>query len=81
MQLPVGNLRELGPGQDAVGVATPATPSAPRPGWPAKSTLDYHKTLIELLLLVLAVPWILKQLLKHPGQVSHAAARHHLKGG
>lgn len=60
--------------------ALPASPP-PRAGWPAKSTLDYHKTLIELLLLVLAIPWILKQLVKHPGQVSREAAKHHLKPG
>lgn len=60
-------------------VAAPA--AAPRAGWPAKSTLDYHKTLLELLLLVLALPWLLKQLAKHPGQVSREAAQHHLKPG
>jgi hypothetical protein len=76
-QLPLGGLPALGPGQDA----TPAAAVAPRAGWPAKSTLDYHKTLIELLLLVLAIPWILKQLAKHPAKVSQQAAGHHLKGG
>lgn len=54
------------------------TAAAPRPGWPAKTTLDYHKTLIELLLLVLAIPWLVKQLVKHPGTVSEQAAKHHL---
>lgn len=60
--------------------AVPAPP-APRAGWPAKATLDYHKTLIELLLLVLAIPWILKQLAEHPGKVSREAAAHHLRPG
>ncbi len=59
----------------------PTAVVAPRPGWPAKTTLDYHKTLIELLLLVLAIPWLVKQLVKHPGQVSREAANHHLKPG
>lgn len=76
MQLP-GIHPEIGPGQ----TATPPVAGAPRAGWPAKSTLDYHKTLIELLLLILAIPWILKQLARNPGKVSHQAASHHLKGG
>jgi len=70
----VGNIQALGPGQE-LAASTP-----PRPGWPAKSTLDYHKTLIELALLLLAVPWILRELFKHPGQVSRKAAGRHLKG-
>lgn len=73
----IGSIQELGPGQ----AATPAAAVAPRAGWPAKTTLDYHKTLIELVLLVIAIPWLLKQLVKHPGQVSESAAKHHLKPG
>jgi hypothetical protein len=74
-----GSNPELGPGQQATSAAD-AGAVAPRAGWPAKNTLDYHKTLIELLLLVLAIPWILKQLVKHPGNVSRQAASRHLKG-
>lgn len=80
MQFP-GGLPELGPGQQATPAAAAGAVTPPRAGWPTKSTLDYHKTLIELLLLVLAIPWILKQLVKHPGDVSRRAAGHHLKGG
>lgn len=63
---------DLGPAQQ---------PAVPRAGLPAKHTLDYLKVGIEVLLLLLAIPWLLKQLLAHPGDVSHQAAAHHLKGG
>jgi hypothetical protein len=53
--------------------------ASPRPGWPAKDQLDYHKTLIELVLLVLAGVWVLKALVtKGPGAVVDAAGRKHL---
>lgn len=68
----------LGPGQAAVGPVGGA-PAAGRPGWPAKGQLDYTKTLIEVVLLLLAVPWLVKQLVRHPGGLSKAAAEHHLK--
>ncbi len=76
MRPPLVNGSEIGPGQ----TASQAPVLAPRPGWPDKSTLDYHKVLIELLLLVLAVPWILRQLVKNPAKASHEAAASHLKG-
>jgi len=74
------NALELGPGQAPASPPAASPVAAPRAGWPAKSTLDYHKVLLELLFLVLALPWLLRQLAKHPGQVSRAAAQHHLKG-
>jgi hypothetical protein len=48
---------------------------------PAKTTLDYTKVAIEVLLLLLAVPWILRELVKNPGRVSQRAATKHLSGG
>lgn len=75
MRLP--NMNETGPGQTIAAAPAPAA----KAGWPSKQALDYHKTLIELLLLVLAIPWLLKQLATHPAQVSKQAAQHHLKSG
>lgn len=52
------------PGHDA---DTPS-PSGrlPAGGMPAKSDLDYLKTMIELALLIIAVPWILHRLARNP---------------
>lgn len=47
---------------------------------PSKGTLEYLKVALELLLLLLAVPWLLRELVKHPGQISRKAARKHLAG-
>jgi hypothetical protein len=46
---------------------------------PSKAGLEYLKLVIELLLLLLAVPWILRELARHPGEVSRKAANRHLK--
>jgi hypothetical protein len=51
----------------------------PKPGMPSKAGLEYLKLVIELLLLLLAVPWILRELARHPGEVSRKAANRHLK--
>jgi hypothetical protein len=72
------NLRELlAPVPSAPAHATPTTTTSgaalPRPGWPAKHDLDYVKTLIELALLLLAVPWILKRLASNPGGTARKA--------
>ena len=69
-----------------VGRATPAQPAAassgggrlPRAGWPEKADLDYVKTAVEVFLLLLAVPWLLAQLVRRPARVSRQAARHHV---
>lgn len=47
---------------------------------PSKDTLEHAKIALELLLLVLAVPWILRELFHDPGRLSKAAAAKHLKG-
>lgn len=59
---------------------TPAPPAAASSKLPAKHTLEYCKLAIELLLLLLAIPWLLRELVRHPGRVSKAAASKHLKG-
>lgn len=45
---------------------------------PQKETLEYLKLGLELLLLFLAVPYLVRELLTHPGRVSKAAAKKHL---
>lgn len=68
-----------------VGQATPAAgPPAPAgrlplPGWPQKSSLEYLKLAIEVLFLVLALPWLLGNVLRRPAQVSKGAAHQHIK--
>lgn len=53
-------------------------PTGPR--WaPSKHQLEYAKTALELLLLVIAIPWILRELLRDPAGVSRKAATHHLR--
>jgi len=52
----------------------------PRFGIPSKQTLDYAKVALELLLLLLAVPWLVRELIRNPGELSHKAATKHLKG-
>lgn len=47
---------------------------------PSKETLEYLKLGLELLLLLLAVPYLVRELLTHPGRVSKQAAAKHLKG-
>jgi hypothetical protein len=47
---------------------------------PAKGTLEYCKLTIELLLLLLAVPWIVRELVRSPGRASRRAAAKHLAG-
>lgn len=48
------------------------------PGWPAKGDLDYTKTLIEVVLLALAIPYVVARLTSNPGAVSKAAAHKHV---
>ena len=47
----------------------------PFAGWPEKSTLDYAKTLIEVFVLLLALPWLAKNLILRPGLVITGAGR------
>jgi hypothetical protein len=48
--------------------------------WPSKQQLDYLKTALELLLLLIAIPWVLRELARDPAGLSKKAAAHHLKG-
>lgn len=50
----------------------------PRAGWPAKHDLDYLKTVIELLVLLLGIPWLLKRLATNPKATSRRAASKNL---
>jgi hypothetical protein len=49
-------------------------------GLPSKNTLEYLKLAIELLLLLLAVPWLIREMARNPGRLSRQAANKHLKG-
>jgi hypothetical protein len=50
----------------------------PRPGWPAKDDLDYAKTAIELTLLLLALPYIIRRLATSPKTTVQRAGRKQL---
>lgn len=52
--------------------------TAPSSRLPSKQTLEYLKIAIELLLLLLAIPWLLRELVRHPAQLSRKAASRHL---
>lgn len=58
----------------------PTAPQRAASRLPAKHTLDYIKVAIEVLLLLLAVPWILRELARNPGKASRRAAAKHLAG-
>lgn len=45
---------------------------------PSRQALEYLKLALELLLLLLAVPYLIRELSRHPGQVSKRAAAKHL---
>jgi hypothetical protein len=47
---------------------------------PAKSTLDYTNAAITALVLVLALPWLLRKLATNPAEVISAAGRKTVKG-
>lgn len=59
----------------------PAGAYAPGVGLPSKQSLDYLKVGLEVLLLLLAVPWLLREFTRNPTALSRKAAEHHLKGG
>jgi hypothetical protein len=50
----------------------------PRPGWPDKHDLDYAKTLLELALLLLALPYIIGHLARNPRNAVRRAGRKQL---
>lgn len=62
-------------------------PLYPQPGpqtprrLPSKDTLDYVKVGVELLLLLLAIPWVLRELIRNPARASRKAAAKHALGG
>lgn len=45
---------------------------------PAKDKLEYVKIALELALLLLAVPWLLREIIRNPKGASRRAARKHL---
>ena len=47
---------------------------------PSRGQLEYAKIALELLLLVIAIPWILRELRRDPAGLSRRAATKHLKG-
>lgn len=47
---------------------------------PAKDKLEYLKILLELALLLLAVPWLLREIIRNPKNASRRAAKKHLGG-
>lgn len=47
---------------------------------PSKQRLDHIKVALEVLLLLLAVPWILRELARNPQRASRRAAAKHLAG-
>jgi hypothetical protein len=56
-----------------------ASSYAPGP-LPARHKLEYLKVALELLLLLLAVPWLIRELARDPSGLSRKAATRHLKG-
>lgn len=57
------------------GGATGTRPKRPYPPreWPSMAQLSYTKELITVLLLVLALPWLVKKIATRPGDVFAAA--------
>jgi hypothetical protein len=47
---------------------------------PSKDRVEYCKLVLELLMLLLAVPWILRELARNPRAASRRAAAKHLAG-
>jgi hypothetical protein len=58
------------PGTDA----PPRARSWPPPDWPSVAQLTYTKELITVVLLLLALPWILGHVARHPRQAGQALA-------
>lgn len=66
------------PGPGAAGEAPAAlSDGAPLPGpnWPALPTIEYLTKLITLGLILLAIPWLLEQLLASPSRGAGKAAQ------
>lgn len=57
----------------------PATGGAPS-RLPKKEHLDYIKVLVEVLFLLLAVPWVLRELFRSPGSTTRRVANKHMGG-
>lgn len=47
---------------------------------PSKDKVEYCKLVIELALLLLAIPWIIRELARNPRAASRRAAAKHLAG-
>ena len=46
---------------------------------PSLDQLKWVKTALEVFILLLAVPWLLHELIKHPGDLTKKIAGHHMK--
>lgn len=55
-------------------------PRFPKAGMPAKHDLDYVKVVIEVALLLLAIPYLVRRLAKRPKTTMRRATDHHLGG-
>lgn len=75
----VSNIQAIGAGLPPQPLPAPPTPGGLGAGLPAKGTLDYLKTAIELLFLLLAIPWVVRELVRSPSRASRKAANTHLK--
>lgn len=49
------------------------------PSKPSIEQLTYAKTLLELALLLLAIPWVIVRLLRDPARAIRDAGEHHLR--
>jgi hypothetical protein len=67
-----------GPPPGAGGEPTPPR-GYPPPTWPSQGQLDYTKSAVTALLLVLALPWLAYKLVTNPGEVLAGAGRQHIK--
>lgn len=56
------------PPTDAGGVTVPGS-RFPLPGWPSQQTVEYLTKLIFLALILLALPYLIGSLLRHPDEV------------
>ena len=59
--------------------ARPTGPARQSGRWPSRSQMEYAKVALELLLLLLALPWIVGRLLSDPAGLMRNLGRTHEK--